>query len=81
MMRLTRERDTKTLRYDWFVTDDGTECEVREGYTDADGHHMTLYAEPSPALAALIARLSGHVRFTQFEYFQSLDSPPREKTT
>jgi hypothetical protein len=42
---------------------------------------MTLYAEPSPALAALIARLSGHVRFTQFEYFQSLDSPPREKTT
>src|SRR5215510_2470663 len=37
MMRLTREKDTKTLRYDWFISDDGTECEVREGYVDADG--------------------------------------------
>jgi quinol monooxygenase YgiN len=36
MMRLTRERDTKTLRYDWFLSDDGTACEVREGYVDAD---------------------------------------------
>jgi quinol monooxygenase YgiN len=36
MMRLARERDTKTLRYDWFLSDDGTECEVREGYVDAD---------------------------------------------
>ena len=37
MMRLTRDKDTKTLRYDWFLSDDGTECEVREGYVDADG--------------------------------------------
>ena len=37
MMRLTREKDTKTLRYDWFLSDDGTRCEVREGYVDADG--------------------------------------------
>jgi quinol monooxygenase YgiN len=37
MMRLTREHDTKTLRYDWFLSDDGTQCEVREGYIDADG--------------------------------------------
>ena len=36
MMRETREKDTKTLRYDWFLSDDGTECEVREGYVDAD---------------------------------------------
>ena len=36
MMRLTRERDTKTLRYDWFLSHDGTECEVREAYVDAD---------------------------------------------
>ena len=35
MMRLTRELDTKTLRYDWFLSADGTECEVREGYVDA----------------------------------------------
>jgi quinol monooxygenase YgiN len=36
MMRLARERDTKTLRYDWFLSDDGTECEVHEAYVDAD---------------------------------------------
>ena len=36
MMRLTREKDTRTLRYDWFLSADGTECEVREGYVDAD---------------------------------------------
>ena len=35
MMRIARERDTKTLRYDWFLTDDGTECEVREIYAKA----------------------------------------------
>jgi quinol monooxygenase YgiN len=37
MMRQTREKDTKTLRYDWFISDDGTQCEVREAYVDADG--------------------------------------------
>ena len=102
MMRIAREKDTRTLRYDWFVSDDGTKCEVREAYTDADallehgmnvaeardklfrdyadGHHMTLYAEPSPALAALIEKLSGHVEFTQFAFLQGLDSPVREET-
>jgi len=37
VMRLAREQDTKTLRYDWFIAADETECEVREGYVDADG--------------------------------------------
>ena len=37
MMRQAREKDTKTLRYDWFLSNDGTQCEVREGYVDADG--------------------------------------------
>jgi quinol monooxygenase YgiN len=36
MMRQTREKDTGTLAYDWFLTNDGTECEVREAYVDAD---------------------------------------------
>ena len=101
LMRIAREEDTKTLRYDWFVSDDGTECEVREAYTDAggllehgfhvadardklfrdfaDGHHMTLYSEPSPALAALMEKLAGHVKFTQFAFFQGLDSAVREE--
>jgi quinol monooxygenase YgiN len=37
MMRLTREKDTDTLAYDWFLSKDGTECEVREAYVNADG--------------------------------------------
>ena len=95
MMRQTREEDKKTLRYDWFLSDDGTECEVREGYVDADGlieharhvaeareelfrdfaydHEMTLYGEPSPALAELIEKLAGVVPFRQFSLLQGLD--------
>lgn len=37
LIRITREQDTKTLRYDWFIKDDGTECEVHEAYLDEDG--------------------------------------------
>ena len=32
-IRITKEKDTRTLRYDWFLTSDGTECEVHEAYT------------------------------------------------
>jgi quinol monooxygenase YgiN len=37
VMREARKKDTKTLRYDWFLSDDGVQCEVREGYVDCDG--------------------------------------------
>jgi len=95
MMRQTRDKDTKTLRYDWFLSDDGTECEVRESYVDADAliehaqhvaeardtlfrdfaydHEMTLYGEPSPALAALIERLASIVPFRRLTLLQGLD--------
>ena len=36
-IRQTRERDTKTLRYDWFLSADGTECEIREAYVNSEG--------------------------------------------
>jgi quinol monooxygenase YgiN len=36
MMRQTREKDTGTIAYDWFLSDDGRTCEVREAYVDAD---------------------------------------------
>jgi hypothetical protein len=100
IMRLTRERDTKTLRYDWFISEDGTDCEVREAYVDpdgllehhhhiaepkaklfrdfADGHHMTFYAEPSPALAEAIEHIPG-VEITQFSFFQGLDAEVLEE--
>lgn len=93
MMRLTSELDTKTVRYDWFLSEDGTECEVREAYVDADaliehsqhigearnalfrdfadGHTITLYAEPSPALArAMEAMPPGAVTVRRFAAFQ-----------
>jgi quinol monooxygenase YgiN len=97
IMRLTREKDTKTVRYDWFISEDGTSCEVREGYVDADGllehnehvkearsellrdfaydHDMTLYGEPSPALAAVFEQMAGHVRYHQYHLVEGLDGP------
>jgi quinol monooxygenase YgiN len=36
-IRITKEKDTHTLRYDWFLSVDGTECEVREAYTGPEG--------------------------------------------
>ena len=36
-IRITREKDTRTLRYDWYLSLDGSECEVHEAYTDPDG--------------------------------------------
>ena len=33
----TKEKDTKTLRYDWFLSSDGTECEIREAYVGSEG--------------------------------------------
>jgi hypothetical protein len=36
-MRLSRKQDTQTLRYDWFINEDGTECEVHEAYVSEEG--------------------------------------------
>src|SRR5262245_42937587 len=36
-IRITKEKDTHTLRYDWFLSADGSECEVREAYTGPEG--------------------------------------------
>ena len=32
ILRLAQEQDTQTLRYDWFLNQDETECEVHEAY-------------------------------------------------
>lgn len=43
IMRIAREQDTKTVRYDWFLKEDGTECEVHEVYSNEEGlfeHNM-----------------------------------------
>jgi hypothetical protein len=36
-IRITKQLDTRTLRYDWFLSTDGTVCEVREAYTGPEG--------------------------------------------
>src|SRR5262245_44131962 len=94
LVKLTREKETPPLRYDWFLSGDGTECEVREAYVDADaliehqrhvgeakarlfrdfvdGHGMTFYGEPSPALAGALERMG--VTFKQFSLLQALDA-------
>src|SRR5262249_25123554 len=36
VIRQMREQDDRPLRYDWFLSDDGTECLVREAYESAD---------------------------------------------
>lgn len=45
IIRLAKERDTKTLRYDWFLSADGRDCEVREAYESSEGlmeHRMHI---------------------------------------
>jgi len=37
LIRITKEKDTRTLRYDWFLSLDGAECEVREAYAGPEG--------------------------------------------
>ena len=37
LIRITKEKDTRTLRYDWYLSTDGTECEVREAYAGPEG--------------------------------------------
>lgn len=56
-MRVAREVDTRTLRYDWFISRDGTECEVHEVYADSAGmiEHAHNIAEARGKLLAEFA--------------------------
>ena len=60
IMRLTRELDTKTLRYDWFIDEDAMQCEVHEVYTGEDGllEHSMHIMEPRAVMFEKYA--SGH---------------------
>ena len=57
MMRVTKDRDTGTLAYDWFLSADGTECEVHETYVDADAlvDHALHVREARDAMFATFA--------------------------
>src|SRR5215204_3259755 len=48
ILRTTREKDTHTLRCDWFLNEGGTECEVHELFPNEQGlieHKMNTMAE------------------------------------
>src|SRR5512142_2993087 len=48
ILRATREKDTHTLRCDWFLNQDGTQCEVHELFPSEQGlieHKMNTMAE------------------------------------
>ena len=51
-LREAREKDTKTLRFDYFLSSDGRHCEVHEAYVDADAfiEHQQHTAEPRARL-------------------------------
>ena len=65
ILRLTREQDTHTRRCDWFVNEDGSECEVHELFTDQQGlaeHNMRIMA----ARAVLFEKYAYDHRMTAF---------------
>jgi hypothetical protein len=37
IIRVTREKDTHTLRCDWFINENGTECEAHEVFPNEQG--------------------------------------------
>ncbi|MHA2038593.1 MAG: putative quinol monooxygenase [Promethearchaeota archaeon] len=44
-IKLSKEKDPGTLRYDWFISSDQSECEIREEYKDSEAviqHMMNL---------------------------------------
>ncbi|MDW0144874.1 MAG: hypothetical protein QOK69_07850, partial [Nitrososphaeraceae archaeon] len=43
-----KRKDTGTLQYDWFVSSDNTECEIRETYENSDAllAHVKNLREP-----------------------------------
>jgi quinol monooxygenase YgiN len=60
MMRLTRQLDSKTVRYDWFIDEDAMLCEVHEAYTAEEGlfEHSMHIMEPRAVMFEKYA--SGH---------------------
>lgn len=65
IMRLAREKDRQTIRYDWFINEDGTECEVHEAYLSGQGliEHNTNVME---ARAILFEKYAYDHRMTAF---------------
>ena len=65
LMRLSNEKDTQTIRYDWFISDDGADCEVHEAYVNAHGL-VEHNAHVMDARAVLFEKYAYDHRMTAF---------------
>ena len=65
LIRLTREKDTGTIRYDWFIDANGTQCEVHESYLD-DRRLVEHNANVMAARAVLFEKYAYGHRMTAF---------------
>ena len=54
-MEITREKDSGTLQYDWFMSPDRTECVLRERYRDSAAvfEHAANLGELMPEFMAV----------------------------
>lgn len=87
-LRSVRERDSGTLQYDWFFSEDETECVVRERYRDSDAvlEHMENLGPTFEALLDVadlsleaygdpspeLVEASAELDVTVYRYFQGL---------
>jgi quinol monooxygenase YgiN len=58
-IRQTKQKDKGTLRYDWFMTGDGTTVEIREAYASSDAL-MEHRANIGAALDKLFGEFAGN---------------------
>jgi quinol monooxygenase YgiN len=65
LIRLSQEKDTQTIRYDWFISEDGSECEVHEAYVSARGL-VEHNAHVMDARAVLFEKYAYDHRMTAF---------------
>jgi quinol monooxygenase YgiN/predicted ester cyclase len=75
IVRLAQQLDTKTLRFDWFISDDGTRCEIHEVYADEAAffeHGQHIMQARSKLFADTVDVANGGHRVTAFG-----DVPPR----
>ena len=51
-MKRVKEKDSETVQYDWFLSSDKTECEIREIYKSSEAvlTHQSNIREPLRAL-------------------------------
>jgi quinol monooxygenase YgiN len=88
LVRLAQEQDTGTLRYDWFLSRDGTECEVHEVYESSESmmEHSAHIAEARNKMFAEFAedhavKVFGEPSPAFFEMVEGMQKAGRVRVT